>query len=817
MQYVILDTLESALEFINYIKDSKQSISTYTSTDGKILESSQYNALVPAPIYNLIEKHIPKMCKKKDYKILTKEYEIDVLLKYLENKEIIAYDIETTGLKHYSDKVIGISICAEQGVAFYIPHLTWEEDMLQQILSSRILKRVLEVLKTKKLIMWNGSFDVRLTKQYFGVDLTDSLYSDSMLLKHTVAEEGEFSLKGCAILYQDQLGLDMEKAANEEQIELKANVASNGGSTTKNNFEMYKADLEVLGKYAASDADLTLRLFELLSKSLKEEKLEKLYYNEEVMPLYKKVTIPMESNPVKLDIPLILKTKEDIERDIKIIEEDIYSELQSYPEFNEYLKDMLQEKVEVSNKGFFAECVLNYFNFKTITGKSGKVSITKKYIDSLEESEVKSFLKGEGVLSEEDLYEIRKLFWETKNGKFINISSKAQLGKFAFEYLNIEPLSKTDKGSPQFNDELINSLDMKWAELLRDYNKLEKIKSTYIERFLDNQVDGNYYFYYKQHGTLSGRYSSDAQQLPRPKEDGELSPIVLHYNNLVRSFFIAGEGRKFIDADYESLEPHCFSEVAGDEGLKNIFRQGHDFYSTIAIRTEKLNDFSPDKKAPNYLGKLAKPKRQVAKAYSLGVPYGMTPYALALSINVSQEEAQKLYDGYLDGFPELKKWMERSKSQVQRTGVIRTSTGRVRHLPKVKEIYEKYKDDLLDFKYRNSLIYKLKNKLPDSKSYVTGLYLDYKNGINNSRNFQIQGLAASIVNRAMIAIMDSFKENNIDGWVCATIHDQIICNVADKDVEAATKIVKYCMENTTKLSIDLKAPPAIGNNWKDTH
>jgi len=817
MQYVILDTVESANDFLDYLKNRKEVPAIELTTSGHILKSKEYNALVTVEIFNKIK---PKLVsKKKDYRILTTDSELDYLESYLADKTIIAYDIETTGLKFILDKVIGISICAEPGIAFYIPHLTWKEGSLQGVVSYNRLKGILKRLETKKLIMWNGSFDVRFTNQFFGVDLADVLHADAMLLKHTVAEEGEFSLKGCAVLYQEQLGLNIEEEANKEQIALKENVAKNGGSTTKTNYEMYKADLEVMGVYAAADADLTLRIYQLLSEKLIQEGLEDFFYKEEVMPLYKKVTIPMESKPVKLNIPLILQTKSDIEKEIEEIKEEIQKELQDSPEFETYLKDMLADKIPVSTKGYFAECVLQYFSVPTILGKSGKVSITKKFVESIDHYKVRAFLSGEIELADSEILSIRKLYWKQKNGEFINISSKAQLANFAFNYLGVKPLSKTDKGSPQFDDTLIQSIskNMKWAELLGEYNKLGKIKSTYIERFLDSQIDGNYYFYYKQHGTLSGRYSSDAQQLPRPKEDGELSARVLHYNNLVRSFFISGEGRKFIDADYESLEPYCFSEVAGDEGLKNIFRQGHDFYSTIAIKTEKLFDYSPDKKAENYLGKLAKPKRQLAKAYSLGVPYGMTPYALALSLEVSQEEAQKLYDGYLDGFPDLKEWMQDSKNQVQRTGLIKTSTGRIRHLPRVKEIYAKYKDDLLNFKYRNALISKLKDKLPDAKGYVTGLYLDYKNGINNSRNFQIQGLAASIVNRAMIAIMTEFKANNIDGWVCATIHDQIICNVADKDLEAAKKIVQYCMENTTKLSIDLKAPPAVGDNWKDTH
>lgn len=253
--------------------------------------------------------------------------------------------------------------------------------------------------------------------------------------------------------------------------------------------------------------------------------------------------------------------------------------------------------------------------------------------------------------------------------------------------------------------------------------------------------------------------------------------------------------------------------------MRNIFRKGHDFYSTIAIATEKLIGVTAEKKADNYLGKLNKPLRQKAKAYSLGVPYGMSPYALAKSLGVEQEEAQKLYDGYLNGFPELKKWMDRSKKDAQYKGYVSTQTGRIRHLNKVKEIHKKYGEKILEFEFRQKLEKKLEKKLGkiEANKEVRDLYMDYKNGINNARNFQIQGLSASIVNRAMIAIMQDFNKEKIDGYVCATVHDQIIVNVSELHLDRAKEIVENRMTTVVRLSVDLKAPPEVAQNWKDSH
>jgi DNA polymerase-1 len=310
---------------------------------------------------------------------------------------------------------------------------------------------------------------------------------------------------------------------------------------------------------------------------------------------------------------------------------------------------------------------------------------------------------------------------------------------------------------------------------------------------------------------VSGRYGSDAQQLPRPKEEGDGDPIVVEYTNLVRAFFISGEGNTFIDCDYESLEPHVFAHVSGDDGLKDIFRNNWDFYSTIAIKTEKLAQYSPDKKAENFLRKHAPKLRNKAKAYALGIPYGMGAYALGLTLNISRKEAQVLIDGYLDGFPELRKWMEGSEAHAREHGYVKTQTGRIRHLDKVKKIYDTLGESIMDWNVRKLL------EKQYGKEKVLNIYRDYVNGVNNAKNVQIQGLSASIVNRAAIAINRELKKRGLNGWVCAQIHDQIVTEVPEEHAEECAKIVQDCMENTTKISIKLKAPPAISHNWRDGH
>jgi DNA polymerase I-like protein with 3'-5' exonuclease and polymerase domains len=609
----------------------------------------------------------------------------------------------------------------------------------------------------------------------------------------------------------------MEKEANEEQVELKESIKANGGTTTKENYEIWKADLPILSKYACADTDLTLRVYNYYIDKLKSEGLEKFFFEDEVMPLYKEVTIPMESNGMKLDMDLIVQSREEIVKDLEDYKVLVIKTLLRDPRVKEWVIDKALEKYPPTHKGSYAQQLITESGHTLPKSeKTGKYTMNAATLKTLEDGPIKEFLTtGNMDVIDSDLAikVSMKLWKESQDGDFFNIQSKDHLGSIAFTALGMEPISTTDKGKDKFDDDFIQSIADKheWAKNLRIYNKLLKIKSTYMDRFLDKQEDGMYYFYYKQHATVSGRYGSDAQQLPRPKEEGEEDPIVLKYNNMIRAFFVCKPGTVFIDCDYESLEPKVFSHVADDEGLKDIFRNGWDFYSTIAIKTEKLDQYSPDKKAPNFLKKHANHIRQKAKAYSLGIPYGMGSYALGKNIDVSTKEAQKLIDGYLNGFPNLKKWMEDSKVFVKEHGYIKTQVGRVRHLPKVSYLYKKFGDSLLDWDFQNRLSDQL------GKELVSNMAKDYKNGLNNSLNVQIQGLAASIVNRAAISINREFKKAGIKGQVVAQIHDQLVMEVEEGRSEEAAAIVKDRMENTTKLSLELVAPPALAHNLKEGH
>jgi len=755
---------------------------------------------------------------KKNYCIINSPDLYTKAVLHIRKHDYLSYDTEATGLNVRKDIVIGFGFCGKAGEAFYFPVKFWctfEKKLLDVPHKLKALP-LLEELINKELIMHNASYDIRITNSNYGIDLTSSLIADTAMLKHTVDEEGFFGLKKIAISLQEKIGLDVEKEANEEQLTLLSNITKNGGTVTRANYELYKADMEVIGIYCCADCDLTLRIADYYNDILGKEDLESFFFNDEVMPLYKEVTIPMENHGVMMDMPYIKENYTKLLSTLDKIEKEVLKDLGGLPEFNDWLFNTASEKYPVKVKGSFAQAAVDFYRMgeKLPVSLTGKYKLTADTLKKLPESPIKDFLLGDkSALDLTDILEIQKAIWVKDEGCIINISSKTQLKSLVFDYMGYEPISKTKKGQPQFDEDMVQHLadeGVEWASKLRKYNKLSKIKSAYYDRFLAGEEDGHFHFSYKQHGTISGRYGSDAQQLPRPMEEGQDDRDIVFFNNTIRRFFISGKGRKFIDCDYESLEPHVFAHVADDEGLKNIFLKGHDFYSTIAIQTEKLQGVSADKKSETYLGIIDKIKRQQAKAYSLGVPYGMTDYALGKTLDIPTEDAKVLIDSYLDGFPSLKQWMESSKEFVKENGYIKSEAGRVRHLPKAKELSKIHGDKLLDFRYRKKI------EKTYGKDVVLNLYRDYKNSINNSRNFQIQSLAASIVNRSAILINREFIKRNIDGWVAAQVHDQLIMNVPEDKAEECKTFIQEIMESY-KLSLQLKAPPEIGTNWRDSH
>lgn len=736
--------------------------------------------------------------------IITSVSQLQDALTFIHNADKLALDSETTGLRVRHDKVIGFGISDGQ-TGYYFTHLAWDGQQLVEVLPAEACITILKALAPKRLIFYNASFDVRMFLNYFKVNLVDSIYSDGILAFHTIAEDGvPFSHTGFSLKTVGPYYFGEEVVA--EQTDLKASIAANGG--TRNEF--YKADATIMAKYCIRDCELTYKLNEKFYEQMEKEDLVNVYESE-VLPLQKYVVIPMENHGIKLDIPAMIKAREEITKTIEQSEAEIHAAIQPHlAEFEEYFMD---KDYPAKRTGPFADKVVELFAPDQLPKTpGGSYSFSAKAITAMPEGPIKNWLHGLIKLSKAQIEQVQRAMHGPK--PMFNLLSKYHLRRLFINKLGETALNFTETGLPQVDEDFLDSIKHKyeWLPKLLEFNKLVKIRSTYIDRFLDAQDGGRFYPSYKQFGTVSGRLSGDFQQLPRPlAEDGEPSELVRYYSNQIRAFFIADEGHIFIDDDYESAEPRIFAHISNEQGLKDVFAKGEDFYSKICLLVEGLHEFSADKKAPNYLGKLKKEKRQQAKVYALGIPYSMSGFKLQYEINVPLKEAEALVKKYLTTFPNLAAWMQATYRKVATEGKIRIESGRIRHLGRATTLYHQYGDVLFD----DLALWKKFNSEPAIYEKAKKARREFKNLIANGSNVQIQGMVASMINKASIAIAKEFKAAGMKSLIVGQLHDELLSQVPFEEKDKAAEIIQRCMENAIKFSVPMVAVPSFGFNFKE--
>lgn len=723
-------------------------------------------------------------------------------------------------------KLYGLAICFNNKRAFYIVFRnqsgtkTWTEDQEKQI-----AKWLLSTSQKKKLINHNILYDVLLLENNLGIDLTDHIYSDTLLLKHTIDEEPPFGLKELAYLH---LG-DWAVSAQED---LKESVLANGGKWTKENKDMYKADTPILAKYAMWDVLLTLELFKIFNTRLKEEGLEKFFYEEEVMPLYKECTIPMKRHGFPIDVEHFKRLKREIEDKLIQIEDEIILELKE--DLSPFVSKLLDKELPLKNSGSMPKIIAERLNIplpvkKTKDKETGEqyeaVTLAAKAIEAQklvcpEHNNFYNWILGteELALSKSVIFDIREKAYVEKKRKeaekkdkdrryAFNLNSTKHLAYYFFELRGYEPLAKTEGGDDKLNAEFIDSIkaEDETAQKIIDYKKLQKLLGTYVVGILKRQIDGRLYTSMLQFGTTSGRYSSadpNLQNWPRIKdEEAGLSETVMHYVNQIKRGLIAPKGYKIVNADFSQLEPCCFATASGEPRLQAIFHKGEDLYSRVAIDVFKKNEYSADKKAPNYLKKISPTFRDKSKIFTLAVPYGAEAARISQAMKVDFKAAQQVINAYLNAYPALKKYMQDCNKRAKTEGKVVSAFGRVRHLTRAKELYEKYGNDLLEWKWAKS-----KGLLAERREFKTLL--------NNAKNFPIQSMAASIVNRSMIAMARKMK-GTIVGYIALQIHDEITCIISEEYAELAKQLLRQCMETTCTIAVPLIAEPIIADNMAD--
>lgn len=731
------------------------------------------------------------------------------------DSDLVSFDLESDSEIEKKANIYGIGLCFTDKKAFYIPwrnkdgSFTWSETDRNLILD--FLKHT---LTTRKVIGHNLVYDTLVLENNFGITIDDNIYADTILMKHTLDEEPPFALKEIAPAL-------LGSWATKAQEKLSENVKANGGRWVEDQKDMYLADTDVLGEYCCWDVMLTLLVFNEFSVQLEKEGLVELFYEKEVMPLYKEVTINMKRKGFKIDLEHFQKLRSEIFVEINRLESEIYLDIDNL--IKPFEAQLLDKDYPVSGT-LFPKTYAELAGIPLpVNGKTGKITLSAKAVQLQKEqnpefSNLYDHILGNtgGLPLDSDMVEKtqKHLFFRDNPDKkrIFNLSSSNHMGHLIYNCLGIKPFKFTKANKPSTDKDVLDELidqykdSQPWMAKLFDYRKLGKLLSTYIDGILDRQIDGVIYTSMLQFGTTSGRYSSrnpNLQNQPRIKdEESDLSPLVLKYTNDIKKGFIAGKGYKVVNADYASLEPVCFAHMSGDEKLRNVFRHGEDLYSRVGIETFGIVDASANKKDPNYLKNLYPEIRQTSKGIALAIPYGAQAGQIARLTNKSFAEGQEIIDNYLNNFPNLRKYMNKCDYMAKNYGHVKTELGRIRHLKEVRSIYLLFTDKVLDSKWAKI------NGHTDTRA-------KYKNMLNNAKNFPIQGLAAHIVNRAMIETMREFKRRNLEAWVALQVHDEITCIAAEHQAEEAASILKICMEETTKISVPLSAEPLIADNWAE--
>lgn len=682
---------------------------------------------------------------------------LDLAYDYLNDKHLVSYDCETTGL-YKGAEVIGISICAQEDIAYYIVLAAWNKetnklDYLPGMLESAT--KLIKVLNTKDLIMHNGVFDCAMAESFFKISLIKSLHTDTMILAHLLNENRRVGLKE---LSKEYFG----ETSTNEQAEMKASVLANGGELTKSNYEMYKADSDLMGKYGAKDALLTFKLFMVLVPELYEQKLDKFFYEEESMPLLKGPTYELNTIGLKVDINSLLSLQKQLEAECLEAKDYIYQEIAPYIKE----KYPAKGKKDMFNIGSSSQLSWLLFGkleleFNTLT-KAGKTicklmglripyTFTAKrvFIAQLEQSKGQVY-KPEAIV----------------NSKTI----KAKLFKDPWSYIACDK-EALKKLAPKH----------KWIEKLLEYQRKTKILNTYIKGIQERTQYGIIHPSFLQHGTTSGRYSSrnpNFQNLPRD-------------DKRIKQCIVARPGKMFVGADYSQLEPRVFAYYSKDERLLAAFKGSEDFYSVIGMEVYGKTDCTPHKEgSPDAFGIKYKKLRDLSKVIALATVYGATAHQLMKTTGKNAEDTQEDIDAYLERFPGVQDMMMEAHDLVKTKGQVTNIFGRPRRILEGLLITKHY-----------------------GKASHADLPYEARQKLNLGVNHRIQSTGASIINRAAIAFYNDLKTAGIDAKLVCQVHDSLIVECNEGDAEAVSLLLQNAMENTTQLEgIALEAIPKIGIN-----
>ena len=698
--------------------------------------------------------------------IIRNNQELSQLLEYLKDKDFIAFDTETSNVDHDAT-IIGFSVCTDIDEAFYVILRKWNtiDNVLDEMDTVGPSRALIEALVGKNLVMHNAIFDCGVVNRVYGIELMPYVHTDTMLLGHLLNENRSNGLK--------ELGVSIFGAdAKKQQTDMKESVVANGGKLTKDCWEMYKADAELIALYGAKDAILTLKIFYVLVEELFAQGLDKFFYEEESMPLLRGPSYDLNTTGLKVDMEALAKLRGELEIESAALQSSVNYEV------NEIVKEEYPGTSKAKTFNINSVQQMSWLLFNKLNNEFGLLT-----------REGKLLCKALGL----------KIPY-TRKAKWDFISTVKENADRVWESSKIDPKTKKvvkEKKVKNYWNYLavgkaaleVLSLRYKWIEDLLQFKKLGKLLGTYVIGIRDKLEYGVIYSSFLQHGTTSGRYSSrdpNFQNLPRD-------------DKRVKACIVSRPGMVFVGADYSQLEPRVFASVSQDPLLLKCFASGDDFYSVVGAEMFNIYNCSLKKDDENSFAKKHPEKRQVAKSVALAFTYGTTAPRAAMMIGCTMSEAQELIESYFTKFYKVKDFMLSTHEEVKESGISVSMYGRKRRIPRALEINMCYPEVPT-------------NELP----------YEIRTSLNLAVNHKIQSAAASIVNRSSIKFWNfcriNEKINPLWGKVKIVLqcHDEIVVEAPEGIAQEVKAALQDAMENTVHLpGVLLIAQPVIAKNLKD--
>ncbi|MFJ5430695.1 DNA polymerase I [Pectobacterium actinidiae] len=354
-------------------------------------------------------------------------------------------------------------------------------------------------------------------------------------------------------------------------------------------------------------------------------------------------------------------------------------------------------------------------------------------------------------------------------GEEFNLSSTKQLQGILYEKQKLPILKKTPKGAPSTNEEVLEELALNYPlpKLILEYRGLAKLKSTYTDKLplMINPATKRVHTSYHQAVTATGRLSSsdpNLQNIPVRNDEGRR----------IRQAFIASKGYSIVAADYSQIELRIMAHLSGDKGLLNAFANGLDIHRATASEV-----------FGTALDKVTSEQRRSAKAINFGLIYGMSAFGLSRQLNIPRSESQKYMNLYFERYPGVQDYMERTRQQAAEHGYVSTLDGRRLYLP--------------DIHSRNAMA--------------------RKGAERAAINAPMQGTAADIIKKAMIAIDNWLQKDAPKVKMIMQVHDELVFEIHDSVIEESISKIKALMEGCMQLNVPLQVDIGTGMNWDEAH